>query len=202
MDLVRHLLAYIYMIGWKGGYLFPTSKEMANPPVDGVYKTCISAKELRAEVGKILVAVLGCSSYKLAHNFTQTTAYLIAIFRSVGPPNMGAITQAAGHSNDSDRFRYSRDAETIKHCMSFGKRRDDEKLGPWMTPYWDGGAKALADAATGAQFHKPLPEIARGFVEELVKIDPSDPQCRNPISLFARVRQWRRPISAKESLLV
>jgi hypothetical protein len=208
LDLVRHLLAYIYMMRWKGGYLFPTSKEAANPPVDGIYKTCISAGELCAEVGKIMVTVLG-GTHKLAHNFTQPTAYLFAMFRSVGPPNMVAITQAAAHSmsyNSDDHFTmagYSRDAETVKHALSLVPNgKDDEKLGPWMTPYCDGGAKALADAAMGAQFHRPLPEIARGFVEEVVKINPFDPQCRNPIFLFARVRQWRRPSTAKESLLV
>jgi hypothetical protein len=48
LDLMRHLMAYIYMIGWKGGFLFPSAKELANPPTDGVYKTCISADELRS----------------------------------------------------------------------------------------------------------------------------------------------------------
>jgi hypothetical protein len=51
---MRHLMAYIYMIGWKGGFLFPSAKELAIPPTDGVYKTCISADELRTEVAAIL----------------------------------------------------------------------------------------------------------------------------------------------------
>jgi hypothetical protein len=42
------------MIGWKGGFLFPSAKELAIPPTDGVYKTCISADELRTEVAAIL----------------------------------------------------------------------------------------------------------------------------------------------------
>lgn len=33
---ILHLQAYIYLIGWKGGHLFPDEQELANPPSDGI----------------------------------------------------------------------------------------------------------------------------------------------------------------------
>ena len=38
---VRALVIYLYLIGWKGGYIFPPSEELQNPPSDGIYKTHI-----------------------------------------------------------------------------------------------------------------------------------------------------------------
>ena len=38
---IRHLEAYIYLIHWKGGPLFPGENELQNPPLDGIYTTSI-----------------------------------------------------------------------------------------------------------------------------------------------------------------
>jgi hypothetical protein len=46
MDIKRHLLAHLYIIGWQGGYLFPSHEELRNPPADGIYKTFITEEQL------------------------------------------------------------------------------------------------------------------------------------------------------------
>jgi hypothetical protein len=74
----------------------------------------------------------------------------------------------------------------MKHAFLLrpGGMKREEMLGPWKSLYTLGGEYQIAAALDSAQWHKPLPEIARGFVEEVVKVNPNDPKCRNPIDLF------------------
>jgi hypothetical protein len=202
-------MAYIYMIEWKGGYLFPTAKELANPPSDGIYKTCISADELRIEVTEICQGVLKRMD-KLALHFTRSTGYLFAIWRFVGPADKLGIAQAAGHcvnnrGGNHTISGYIHDADSVKHSFSLapGGMKKEERLGPWKNPYNEGGPAQIAAASESSKWHKPLPEIARGFVEEVVMVNPKDPKCRNPIDLFEKVRAWRQPrTDAKAELVV
>jgi hypothetical protein len=203
-------MAYIYMIGWKVGYLFPSSKEIdKNPPSDGIYKTCISADELRDEVSAICQGVLKRKD-KLALHFTQSTGYLFAIWQFPGVPDKLGIAQAAGHCYDNRNgghtiSGYCHDADSMKHAFSLrpGGMKKEEMLGPWKSLFNEGGDAQIAAALESSHWHKPLPEIARGFVEEVVKVNPNDPKARNPIDLFEKVRAWRQPrTDAKAALLV
>jgi len=53
LDLIRNLMAWIHLIQWKGGFLFPGKAELENPPSNGIYTTCISDDCLRESVEKI-----------------------------------------------------------------------------------------------------------------------------------------------------
>jgi hypothetical protein len=84
-----------------------------------------------------------------------------------------------------------------------GGMKKEEMLGPWKSPFTEGGGYQIAAALESSHWHKPLQEIARGFVEEVVKVNPNDPKARNPIDLFEKVRTWRQPrTDAKAALLV
>jgi hypothetical protein len=60
---VLHLLAYIYLIGYKGGHLFPTDQELKNRPTDGIYKTYKTFTTALDDLCKTFVAVTGLAVY-------------------------------------------------------------------------------------------------------------------------------------------
>lgn len=191
IDLIRHLLAYIYMIGWKGGFLFPSQDELNNPPADGIYKTCVTDDDLYTCLTRLYKLILGRID-KLGIHCLRKTAYLFAIFRFVGPHDLAEICKCAGHSLGKQLktvMKYVRDATASKTQF---RNDPEERVGEYKSSYSTGGSNAKKAAAKSKKFHKPLWEIARGFVEEEVGIHPTDPMAKNSLYLFTKVRAWRK----------
>ncbi len=79
---VRALAVYSYLIGIKGGYLFPSETELHNPPANGHFETTIVYTTLMAHFKRLCDDVLqprdngikvGCHSFR-------KTGYLVAVF--------------------------------------------------------------------------------------------------------------------------
>ena len=121
---VRHLLLYIYLLGWKGGKLFPgssflTSKK-AREGKGGVFNTCIEYNSFdKAFKRSVLVALpqmeTGVRKMKVGLHMFRKTAYLLAI---LGLGEWAAIKIDARHKCDADAKGYTGDA--------FTRRRDQE----------------------------------------------------------------------------
>ena len=189
VDLKRLLLAYLYVIKWKGGTLFPSKEELANPPQDGIYKTHLAEKDLYESLGYIFKNVLKRND-KLGSHTGRKTGYLFGLLR--GALGYFSLMLAADHDCPAVAKRYCRDAEAI---MEVNRVFNDPKqqLGPWRSPHCSGDENAARSAAPGANFQKPLPELVRGFIEVRVGISPTDPRCYQPKYVYSRVIQWRKP---------
>ena len=56
---VRHVLILIYLLGIKGGYLFPSLRERQRPPPDGIYKTKICGRTIISVLKDIYKSTIG-----------------------------------------------------------------------------------------------------------------------------------------------
>jgi hypothetical protein len=108
---VRGLMGYIVAAGIKGGYMFPSEKELKNPPADGIFKTTITAKELYKKLEHVCDKILHKSSKHGAHSFRKT-AYLFAI---LGKGSIEIVMRAANHLCFQTAEKYARLGE---HCSS------------------------------------------------------------------------------------
>jgi hypothetical protein len=105
------LLIYLYIIKWKGGYIFPQAQELHNPPSDGVYTTTICHTTLNRQIQELCKKVLqprsnmkvGCQTYG-----GRQASYCLAIF---GDADRDDLKMSARHSKKSkDAPTYSKDA--------------------------------------------------------------------------------------------
>lgn len=80
LDVKRHLLAFLYSIEWKGGFLFPSFDEMRNPPADHIYRMCMEKDDLVRELRHLFKDVLKRND-KLSSHSGRKTGYLWARIR-------------------------------------------------------------------------------------------------------------------------
>ena len=119
---VRHLLLYIYLLGWKGGKLFPgssflTSKK-AREGKGGVFDTCIEYNSFdKAFKRSVLVALpqmeTGVRKMKVGLHMFRKTAYLLAI---LGLGEWAAIKIDARHKCDADAKGYTGKSRVCGDC--------------------------------------------------------------------------------------
>lgn len=119
VDALRHFQAYLYLIDWKGGHIFPSAQELKHPPADGVYQTAMTEEELMKGFNWLAKEVLGRED-KLNTHFLRHLAYLFAFFRMHSMKEDIVIALAAkdaGHETTSGYKTiggYSADANTLK----------------------------------------------------------------------------------------
>jgi hypothetical protein len=106
---VRHLLIYVYLANIKEGYLFPTSKELSNPPDDGNYVTNLCRVSFMKWFKGLLIKVLPKRGefLKVGLHMFRKTGYTFAIW---GKGLWEAIKKDARHISDHDAFLYACDA--------------------------------------------------------------------------------------------
>ena len=189
IDPIRILLAYLYVIGWKGGNLFPSFAELANPPADGVYKTHLDENELYKSLNEIYQNVLKRKE-KLGSHTGRKTGYLFACMQ--GCKDVSSIMAAADHECPKVALRYLRDAEALKE-ISFCFNDPKQQVGIWRTPHSAGGENAVISVAEGARHQRPLPELVVGFIELRVGIPPNHTRRFEPQYVYDQVLQWRKP---------
>lgn len=202
LDSLRHLQGYLYLIKWKGGYMFPTRQELKNPPEDGIYKTCVSDEELMQGFNFLMKTVLHRFD-KLNVHFLRHSGYLFGFFKlfSLDPSaasNM--LARDAGHSTEGGYMtihNYSHDAVSLIQQLISSGTYEEERLGPWMSCYSEGGQTAQRVAAKKCQYRdgKTFVDIIKGFIEKRVGISPNHPQACNPVYVMEQVVAWRLPSS-------
>ncbi|CAB9531314.1 hypothetical protein SEMRO_3422_G347810.1 [Seminavis robusta] len=114
---VRALLVYLYLIGWKGGSIFPKEKELHKPPRDGIYTTTIDYEKFNKDLQKLCKKVLiARDDLKIGCQTFQKTGYAMAIF---GNANREDLTMSARHSQKSkDAPTYSKVREAFESTKS------------------------------------------------------------------------------------
>jgi len=188
LDLKRFLLAYLYIIGWKGGSLFPSKDELKNPPANGIFTTFMEEDDMYATLNDLYRSVLKRDD-KLGSHTGRKSGYLLGVMR--GAPAISLMV-AADHDSYAVATRYVRDAEAImevNNCFNDPK----QQVGDWKNPHCAGDETAARSAAPGARFQRPLPELVMGFIELHVGILPTDPRRHYPKYVMEKVLAWRKP---------
>jgi hypothetical protein len=189
IDPVRILLAYLYVIGWKGGTLFPSFPELDNPPADGVYKTHLDETQLYQSLNEIYQNVLKREEHLGCHT-GRKTGYLFACLQ--GCKDVATIMAAADHECPKVALGYLRDAEALKEILRcYNDPR--QQVGNWRNPHSAGGENAVHAVAEGAKHQRPLPELVVGFIENRVRIPLNHPRRLEPQYVYSQVIQWRKP---------
>ena len=196
LDLKRHLLAFLYCIGWKGGFLFPTAAELDNPPADGVYKTCIDETTLVDSLKELFKTICKRED-KLNSHCGRKTGYLFACLRGA---TMEQAMLAAAHKVVETAKKYMRDAEALATIM---RRTEDSKqqLGEWQSPYCANGEETgMRATAPMAKYQCTLKELVVGFMEERIGIDPRDPRARFPNYVMEKLVEYQKVKSPSQEM--
>jgi hypothetical protein len=139
IDVKCLLLAYLYVINWKGGSLFPSKEELENPPEDGVYKTFLSKDDLYHTLDDIFTGVLKRED-KLGAHTSRKSGYLFG--KMCGAISTMTLMMAAFHDCHEVAQHYCWDAEAI---MEVNRVFNDPKqcVGTWKSPHCEGDENAV-----------------------------------------------------------
>jgi hypothetical protein len=109
---VRPLLVYMHLIGYKGGYLFPSATELNNRPVDGIYKTTVDYDQFKDFLQRVCEQILPRrgGKFHIGCHIFRKTYYVFAIFGNGDPGNgdRRRWTREYGSVNDARRVRAGR----------------------------------------------------------------------------------------------
>lgn len=188
VDAKGWLLIYLYAIGWKGGTIFPSEKELADPPSDGIYLTKIVQSTHRSRMNHLFKTILHRED-KLGNHTYRKSAYLFSYIRGGTESD---IMQGADHKSIVVSNEYSQDAkaiaETIDHI-----RNPAEKLGHFHSCYSAGSETMERVTRPNSHFQVSLAELSRGFVEEVLMVSPMDRNRHDPSYLAEKLESWNPP---------
>lgn len=207
LDLKRNLICYLYLIGWKGGFMFPSSDELANPPADGIYTTQMCESDAYTTLKLIFLKSLGRNEFLSWHS-SRKIGYSNVVIRCKWANqhhNVSDIAQAAGHASYEQKGEANK---TIKRymCDAVGLanglvRNSGNDLGPWVSNVCHGGDNAKTVAEKSMKYHKNIVDIVVGFMEKEVGVMPGDPNMKLASSLFDMVVAWCPPSNDPEARL-
>jgi hypothetical protein len=193
VDTKRHLLAFLYAINWRGGYIFPTKKELANPPVDGVYKTFVDELTLLSTLKSLFTTVIKRSD-KLTSQSGRKTGYLWGTLRGASvEQNM----QAADHVLFTTANKYLKDAEALATIIG---KVNDPKREAWAMEQlllceWGGNGDASdrANGAASSPFERTCCRL-HGEPRWCLTPSPPLPRARVPHGCRTEVQKAKEPL--------
>jgi hypothetical protein len=175
---VRVLLIFLYLIDWKGGYIFPSDKELHNPPADGIYQTMVDYKNLTLATQEMVQKVchrrknmkVGCQTWR-------KTTYCVAIFGAADRDN---LKMSARHSQKSkDAPTYSKDAEALykDHLQT---PHEQNRVKKWTNIKIDAAGNAEVMAALSGSLFVEMKDLPVFFVEKMLGIHENNPRRKDP----------------------
>ena len=198
---VRYLLVYIYCAGIKEGSIFPAHKELSEKPSDGKYTSCISDKELYGEVNYLWQQILKKKS-KLGVHTCRKTGYLMACLGVLEKAmvKLELIMQAARHKTFATAKTYLQNAMSL--CDNIRYQADPaQKVGKWRNPWVGDLIQNHEDVCLDSRHAQaPLYELARRFVEDILKIDKSHPKNAHPAYILRQAVAYQPGKGAQETL--
>lgn len=194
-DTKSLLLAYLYSIGWKGGYLFPSEKELNDRPADGVYLTHVSDKHFMGEL-KHLYKVVLCRKDKLCTHTMRKTAYLMSIIRGA---TIEECMRAAGHESIKVAKKYVQGASAVASVNAVIKD-PMMKLGTYKSCHCEGNETAVKVTNYTSKHQVPLAELVVGFIEQVVGVSSNDRQRKDPRFLYNAIMNLPYPSRAQDEL--
>jgi hypothetical protein len=189
IDLKCYILILVYTLKWQGGYLFPSQAEVAAKPADGIYKTFVEEPDLYKQLKEWYQNIMGRIDKLLCH-CTRKTAYLWDYLR--GQIDLNMLRLQAGHDHAHTADQYISEEPALAHIIA---QRNDatQKLGKYYPILSNGCENSRRVNLPCQHWQKPLPELARGFIEDVVGIDPNHPEACSIQYLYKKVTEWQAP---------
>ncbi len=198
---VRALAVYSYLIGIKGGFLFPSEKELHDPPSDGIYKTIITYSTFRNHIKALCANVLrprpggmnvGCHSFR-------KTGYCMAIFGGVRTDDP-SLMKSARHQSPTEAATYIKDA-CSNYAIHIESPNSQNVVSEWKSIHVDGktGSAALV-SQMGGNIPTEFVAVGEYFVTKLMGISPNNPMSRSPMYLMHAAKTYIQTSSADEQL--
>jgi uncharacterized protein YlxP (DUF503 family) len=195
---VRHLLVYVYLAGIKGGFLFPSKKELVmTPPNNGIFETGISEDAMQSRVAYLIQTVCKLEGFKCGLHMFRKAGFLFG--RWGGGDSMDVDTDARHTKNSSEGSLYNLDAKTLDEIRK--AHPEDENC---VSSY-----KAIRlqqiSLAVDLNVHSQgrtasIPELATRFVHEHLGVAQYDPKRTHPRYLIDKAMVWRRRMTTAEEL--
>ena len=112
LDAVGVSLMYLWLIEWKGGYLFPSSGEICSQPENGIYSTTICYTTTMKNIQNLAAsALIERTNLKIGFAKFWKTGYCLAIF---GKAKNDDLKKSARHSQYcKDSATYAKDADGL-----------------------------------------------------------------------------------------
>jgi hypothetical protein len=180
---VRHLLVYLHLIGWKGGFLFPSEEELSSPPSDGIFTTRIDYKPFLKHIQRLCNDVLlqrpgldkiGC------HTFRKT-GYCLAIF---GEANRDDLKKSARHSpSGKDAPSYSKDADA-NFASHLRNPQECNAVQKWRNIRIENAGNAQAMAAYAGNEAIPMHGLPNYFITQILGVKEHHVYFRNQAFLI------------------
>ena len=188
VDSKRHLLGCLCCIGWKGGTLFPTKRELENPPADRVHKTTMTEDDLCGALKCLFKTVLERDDKLTAHTGRKSGC----LWNRIRGADSQQLMTAAAHDACEVAARHAKDCDAARDVHSVFDDRN-QQLGTFRNCCCAGDETAVDSASPGRQFQKPLPQIVVGFIENRVGVDPNDAKARHPRHVMEKILGWQKP---------
>jgi hypothetical protein len=168
---VRTLLLYLDSINWKGGYIFPTMKEIHENKdkvgFDGIYKTQIVYSRFNKALQVLIDKVLPGRDLKVGSHIFRKTAFCLAIF---GRCNRTDLRKSSRHSLKSkDAPIYEKDAASAyeSHCRTPNSRND---VRDWTNIRVEDHSNAQAMAGYAGSDHHLIGDLPEHFRREVLGV--------------------------------
>jgi hypothetical protein len=178
---VRHLLVYIKMLGWKGGYLFPPKADLAAATGgDGMFDQHVTYSTWLAKMKGLMKNVLGRTvggETTLGTHTLRKTGYLFAIWGCLKVlPNvheskdfpdllLSAILSSARHQSIQNAKAYARDATTLFELCQRERHSELHVVSRWLPNMIITHTSAESITVPSRHLQKPLPELASWYFE-------------------------------------
>ncbi len=197
---VRALAVYSYLIGIKGGFLFPSEKELLDPPDDGIYKTTIAYTTFMAHLKTLCTSVLrprpgimqvGC------HTFRKT-GYCLAIFGAATADDP-ALMRSARHKSPTKAATYIRDA-CSNYAIHLESPNPENVVSKWKSTIVQSSGTAGIVSQLGGNIPMEFVDVGKYFVTKLMRILPNNPMSTSSMYLMNAAKTYIQTSSADERL--
>lgn len=181
---VRALVIYLYLIGWKGGYIFPTSEELQDPPSDRIYKTHIDNERFLEDLKAVCQATLPSRTpeLKIGGETFRQTYYVMGVF---GNAKENYLKDSARHSkNDPNAQAYY---EAGVKDFQTHQNNPTNNVSQWQPIRIDPtNGNDLRCADMGLYEIVPLTDMPAFLVHVILGVPKGSPETRNVQYLIER----------------
>ena len=196
---VRALLIYLYLVGWKDGYIFPTSEELQNPPMDGIYTTHIDHQLYLDALKEKCEATLPSRTpeLKIGRQIFRKTFYVLAVFGKAGEFD---LKQSARHKRGQNSLKY-RKAAMEEYDIHKIRPAETNVVSKWK-PIWidrtSGNTTLLA--SMGGYKTMSIADVPAFFVHEILGVTKWSPGAVNKQYLIDKATRYV-PVDSPEDKL-
>ena len=178
---VRHLLVYLHLLNFKGGYLFPTEKEYTTSSSKTFaghmeYSSWLSI--MKNLMTKVLHRDEKTQSVSVGTHTLRKTGYLFAIWgviskqtnHDVAQLNLADIMKGARHKSLNNAQTYSKDCGTLWECVLREKKESLHAVSKWRPIHVEQTASMNAIITDSVRWQKPIDQLSAWYVRDILGI--------------------------------